>query len=122
MTNDKHALRKIDIRARSIFANAPDAMLLVAADGSILKANLRAESLLGYTHGELKGLAVEVLLPDHLRERHRHVHRAAYASRPVSRPMDSGRELVARTKGGGGCRSRSASCRWGGKPPGRSLS
>lgn len=75
-------------------------MLLVAADGRIQQMNLRAERLFGYASDELTGHSMEVLLPDHVRERHRHVYRAAYVRDPVTKPMDTGREFVMRRKDG----------------------
>lgn len=48
---------------RSLFDSAPDATLTVAANGSIVMVNARAERMFGYLAGELAGHQVEVLIP-----------------------------------------------------------
>ncbi|MCF8183354.1 MAG: PAS domain S-box protein [Polynucleobacter sp.] len=100
MKNVELSMGQGEALAWRIVEVAPDAILLVAADGCIQKVNRRAETLLGYARDELLGQPMEILLSDALREKHRHVLRKAYARQPESRPMGSGRELVARCKDG----------------------
>lgn len=100
MKNVELSLRQREALAWRIVEDAPDAILLVAADGCIQKVNRRAETLFGYARDELLGQPMEILLPDALREKHRHVLRKAYARQPKSRPMGAGLELVARCKDG----------------------
>jgi protein-histidine pros-kinase len=80
-------------------ASAPDAILVVGADGRILLANPEAARMFGYPLDELVGEPVEVLIPERLRDAHR-VHRTGYVRRPARRPMGSGLDLVARRRDG----------------------
>lgn len=65
---------------------APDAILVVAEDGSIVLANARVTSLLGYSPAELIGRSVETLVPAPMRDAHRE-NRARFHAAPVARPM-----------------------------------
>src|SRR5262249_1636729 len=60
-------LREVEQFYRSVLERAPDAFLVVAADGVIHLANEQCEKLFGYTRSELVGQAVEVLVPDEIR-------------------------------------------------------
>jgi len=91
--------QRAERRVRQVIDTAPTGMLVVAPDGSIVLANAHIERLFGYAKEELLGQAVEVLLPERLRERHAR-HRAAYAAAPAARAMGAGLELVGRRKDG----------------------
>ena len=80
---------------RSIFGAYPDALLLVDAQGRIVLANPAADTLFGYTPGQLVGLNVDVLVPDSIRPRHAE-YRQAYANKPRARPMGTQMDLVAK--------------------------
>ena len=77
---------------RPLVEAMPDGIVIVDMRGRILYANQLAEELTGYQREELVGLAVEMLVPERLREAHLE-HRAGYASRPHPRPMGSGLAL-----------------------------
>ncbi len=77
--------------------SVPDAMVVVDEAGRIVLVNGQAESIFGYRRTELLGAAVEVLLPDNLRDKHLG-HRASYSQDPRVRPMGVGIELFARRK------------------------
>jgi PAS domain S-box-containing protein len=77
----------------------PDALLLVASDGRIARANQAAELLLGYAKDELLGLEVDALVPTAVRGRHAALRRS-YAAAPRRRPMGLEMELAARRKDG----------------------
>ncbi len=96
MTGD---LRLAEERSRSILLGAPDATLVVDANGIIKVANLAAEALFGHAVDDLVGQPVEVLLPDELRELHL-AHRAGYADAPRRREMGAGLELLGQRKDG----------------------
>ncbi|HJW26989.1 MAG TPA: PAS domain S-box protein [Rhodocyclaceae bacterium] len=70
----------------SVFALAPDATLIVSADGSILKVNERARSLFGYGEEDFSGLKVEDLIPGQYRHVHER-HREGYQHAPEARMM-----------------------------------
>ena len=75
-----------------LFEIAPDAMILVDANGRIVRANAQTERLFGYARQDLLGASVEMLVPEQERRAHA-VHRADYALHPRSRPMGAGQEL-----------------------------
>lgn len=62
---------------------APDAIVVVDQTGRIVLVNSQTERLFGYQREELLGHDVEVLLPEHLRERHR-FHRNKFPCRAAS--------------------------------------
>jgi PAS domain S-box-containing protein len=78
---------------RALFETAPDAMVVVDRDGTIVLVNPRAESLFGYAAGTLVGHRIEALLPDQLRDLHV-AHRTRYMDSPRLRPMGAGYELT----------------------------
>ncbi len=65
---------------------APDGIVMAGIDGQIRYVNKAAEELFGYQRDELIGVAVEQLIPGHLRGSHI-VDRTAYAEQPQPRPM-----------------------------------
>ncbi len=73
----------------------PDAAIVADATGLIVAANPGAESMFGYPPGALTGIAVDVLVPDRLRDHHAEV-RAGYVAHPAQRPMGTGPELWAK--------------------------
>jgi PAS domain S-box-containing protein len=85
--------------ARLALEEAPDAMIISSASGTIVFANLRAGALFGCDRAELIGCAVDSLLPEPLRARHSAL-RAAYLRRPHARPMGRGLELTGRRRDG----------------------
>jgi PAS domain S-box-containing protein len=74
---------------------SPDALVLVDADGVIVRINHQTELLFGYAREELLGQPVELLLPERFGGRHRH-HRAGFHARPRIRAMGEGLELFGR--------------------------
>ncbi len=78
---------------RDLLDAAPDAMIVVDADGRIDLVNTEAERLFGYARAELLGQPVERLLPNRFRERHIE-HRARFHAAPKVRGMGVGMELA----------------------------
>lgn len=78
---------------------APDAMVVVGAEGEILHVNTRTEVIFGYTRAELVGAPIEVLVPERFRGAHPR-GRLAYLERPEPRPMAAGLELFGRRRDG----------------------
>jgi len=64
----------------------PDATLRVAADGTILRVNAKAEKLFGYSRAELLAMRVEQLMPKRFREGHAG-QRSEYFKRTRSHAM-----------------------------------
>ncbi|MCE9573074.1 MAG: PAS domain S-box protein [Deltaproteobacteria bacterium] len=91
--------RAADARFRALLEAAPDAMVIVGIDGSIVLVNRQAEAMFGYSRAELVGQPIEMLVPEH--ERDRHVgHRGSYFRAPAVRAMGAGLELSGRRKDG----------------------
>jgi PAS domain S-box-containing protein len=83
----------------SIFDAAPDATLLVNADGYIERLNTQAEKLFGYKREEMLGQPIELLVPERARKIHVE-HRREFADNLRVRAMGSSLELYARRKDG----------------------
>src|SRR5262245_36906583 len=96
MTDDTQLTPSED---RQILDAAPDAMVVVGADGKIMRLNQQTEKLFGYTQAELVGGRLDVLIPERFRTSHGG-HIARYFSSPVTRPMGSGLELFGLRKDG----------------------
>src|SRR2546422_5150929 len=79
---------------------APDAVVIIDADGRIALVNAQTERLFGFSRNELLGQPVECLLPERFRAAHT-AHRENYRADPRTRPMGAGLELSGLRKGGG---------------------
>jgi PAS domain S-box-containing protein len=79
-------LRGSEARLASVLESAPEAMLVIDADGRIVLANQQAEATFGYRRDELLGAPIEALVPQSMRDVHRR-HRAGYQTQPSMRPM-----------------------------------
>jgi PAS domain S-box-containing protein len=85
--------------ARSLIECAPDAMVIVNADGLIRLANAETEKLFGYDSEELVGRPVEILIPERFQGQHP-AHRANFFAAPRARAMGAGLELRGRRENG----------------------
>jgi PAS domain S-box-containing protein len=83
--------RELDY-ARSLLELAPDAMVIVNADGKIQLANAATERLFGYPREALIGSPVEILIPDRYKGHHPE-HRDGFFSSPRARSMGQGLDL-----------------------------
>ena len=93
------ARAQAESRFRELLEAAPDSIIEVDRDGSIVLCNAVTENLFGYSRDELLNMSVDQLIPDAARASHAQ-HRADYWDRPSTRPMGRGLTLVARRKDG----------------------
>jgi rsbT co-antagonist protein RsbR len=91
-TRDITEQKRAETLFRGLLESAPDAMVVVRADGQIELVNRQAELLFGFGRDELAGRDVELLIPARFRNRHP-AHRAGYVRAPQVRPMGAGLEL-----------------------------
>ncbi|RIK64228.1 MAG: hypothetical protein DCC65_14515 [Planctomycetota bacterium] len=92
-------LRETEQFYRSVLESAPDGMMVVGDDGAVRLANAQMERLFGYRRDELVGHAIELLVPESIRDRHVSL-RDSYIREPETRGMGVGRELVGRRRDG----------------------
>jgi protein-histidine pros-kinase len=88
-----------DERFRNFLESAPDATVIVDANGWIVLVNAQTETLFGYQREELIGKPVEMLIPERYRDQHPR-HRSDFATEPRLRPMGLGLELFGLRKDG----------------------
>jgi PAS domain S-box-containing protein len=83
----------------ALMQGAPDAVIYVAEDGSILSSNDQATSILGYKREDLTTMNVDDLVPALQAERHAEL-RADYLKAPKPGTMTRNNTLTAMTKDG----------------------
>lgn len=82
-----------------LFQTAPDAMITINEQGTIVMINRQTEKLFGYTAAELVDQPIEVLIPASLHAIHK-THVTRYSKAPRVRYMGAGLELEALKKDG----------------------
>jgi PAS domain S-box-containing protein len=82
----------VDARFRDLLESMPDGIVLVNLTGRIVFVNTQAQSLFGYSAGELQGKTIESLLPERFHRAHVG-HRSDYFNQPRTRTMGRGLEL-----------------------------
>lgn len=89
---DSRERQRSDARFRGLLESAPDAVVVVNAQGLIEIVNSQTERLFGYERAALLGKPIEMLIPERFRGDHTG-HRTHYVAHPVARPMGTGLEL-----------------------------
>jgi two-component system, chemotaxis family, CheB/CheR fusion protein len=78
---------------RALLETAAQAIIAVNPEGKILLLNAATEKMFGYSHDEIIGQEVGVLLPERFRQRHTE-HVAKWFSQPIPRRMGAGLDLA----------------------------
>ena len=95
----EEGLRRSEQRMRRLIDSAPDAVVIVREDGTIVLVNRRTEELFGYERDELLGGKIEQLVPTRYQERHLE-HRDGFFRDPHPRRLGAAPELTGRRKDG----------------------
>lgn len=79
-------ISKAENSFESVFNHVTEGILIANSKGEIILSNPKCVQLFGYDTDELKGLKVEVLVPNDVKEKHTE-YRNAYMRSPMKRPM-----------------------------------
>jgi PAS domain S-box-containing protein len=99
VARDVTEAKRAEQRFRQLIFSAPDAMVIVGADGIIRLVNDQTERLFGWSDTDLVGRPVHTLIPARLHARHAE-DMSHYLEEPVARRMGIGRELSALRRDG----------------------
>jgi PAS domain S-box-containing protein len=91
--------RRNDAKFRGLLEAAPDAMVIVNAQGRIVLINAQTERLFGYRREELMDQPIDILVPSRYHASHAG-HRTQFFALPRVRSMGSGLDLYGRRKDG----------------------
>ena len=91
--------KRAEERFRGLLEAAPDAIVIANREGKIVLVNRQTETLFGYTKDELLNCALETLMPEGTRGRHRDLCKEFFVDARV-RPMGAGAETSGLRKDG----------------------
>ena len=95
----EQAIRESEKRLKSYLDAAPDALLVITAEGRITMVNNQAETMFGYDANTLLTMSVDDLVPREIRADH-HKMRAKFKANPSLRTLDAGLDLYGVRKDG----------------------
>ena len=91
--------KPIETLFQQMMESAPDALVLVNLEGTIVQVNARTEKMFGYPREELLGQPVEKLIPKRDENRHKK-YRSKFTPEPFSGEMGASHDTWARRKDG----------------------
>ncbi|HET7793957.1 MAG TPA: PAS domain S-box protein [Rhizobacter sp.] len=92
MTDRHEARSKAERQFRDLLESAPDAMVIVDAEGQMVLVNSQAVNLFGWSREEMLGRSVDMLVPERFRGSHGG-HRGRFFEQPKVRRMGAGVDL-----------------------------
>ena len=95
----EQAQENSEIRFRQVWEASLEGLLVVDKNGLIVLSNPALQSMFGYTDEELRGQAIEMLVPTAIREQHV-VDRNDFVSQPQTRQMARSRDVLGQRKDG----------------------
>jgi PAS domain S-box-containing protein len=90
---ERTKLKRLEERFRLFVEAAPNAMVMIGADGRIEMVNGQTERMFGHARAELLGEPVEMLIPERQRARHQDLRSAFFATNQP-RPMGNGHHMI----------------------------
>ena len=97
--NAEQAQENSEIRFKQVWEASLEGLLVVDKNGLIVLSNPALQSMFGYTDEELRGQAIEMLVPTAIREQHV-VDRNDFVSQPQTRQMARSRDVLGQRKDG----------------------
>jgi PAS domain S-box-containing protein len=92
-------IRQAEERFRMVVESAPNAVVVVNADGKIVLVNTQCERCFGYRRADLVGQPAELLVPERFRTAHS-TNGVTFGVSPPAAPHGAKRELYGRRKDG----------------------
>lgn len=92
-------LQNSEQKFRGLLEAAQDAIVIVDSKGLIVFINQQTLNWFGYKESELYQRPIEILVPDHFKDKHI-IQRNGFLESPIARPMGRGIELFGRRKDG----------------------
>ena len=92
-------LKNSETRTNALFEFAPDGIVIVDQSGAIVKINTQVEKYFGYEKSELIDQPIEILVPEHVRDKHVGL-RNKYLDDPKMCDLDITLELIGQRKDG----------------------
>ena len=93
------ALRQAQLAFETFYEQPPDATILVDEDGKINRVNAAAEAMFGFSRERMLGQAIEMLVPERIRDIHA-AYRGHYMKDSKVRTLGAGLPLFARRADG----------------------